>query len=221
MTADTGIDDAAGRANLAAIGNAGVPVLIAGDLAYDPARESEYCAMVKARITAPVELIPGNHEAIADGDGVFTRYTACLPDRLGVTGSYSTGQWYADQGPVRVISIAPAIDLPSGTRTYAAGTADRAWLVAAIREGKAAGKWVIVVMHKPCFTLGIHGCASGASLTDLLAAEKVDLVVAGHDPACVTKCVTGCLSFGLANEVPDPRRERYAHFVLAEPARGV
>ena len=82
---------------------------------------------------------------------------------------------------MRVISIAPAIDLPSGTRTYAAGTADRAWLVAAIREGKAAGKWVIVVMHKPCFTLGIHGCASGASLTDLLAAEKVDLVVAGHD----------------------------------------
>jgi hypothetical protein len=26
----------------------------------------------------------------------------------------------------------------------------------------------------------------------------------------VTKCVTGCLSFGEVNEVADPRRERYA-----------
>jgi Fe-S-cluster-containing dehydrogenase component len=48
----------------------------------------------------------------------------------------------------------------------------------------------------------------------------MDRVDAGLQPACVTKCVTGCLSFGLANEVPDPRRERYAHFVLAEPASG-
>ena len=39
----------------------------------------------------------------------------------------------------------------------------------------------------------------------------------GLKPACVTTCVTGCLSFGPADEVPDPRRERYAHFVLAEP----
>ena len=46
----------------------------------------------------------------------------------------------------------------------------------------------------------------------------MDRVDAGLQPACVTKCVTGCLSFGLANEVPDPRRERYAHFVLAEAA---
>ena len=36
-------------------------------------------------------------------------------------------------------------------------------------------------------------------------------------PACVTKCVTGCLSFGVTNEVPDPRRERYARQIIAEP----
>ena len=48
----------------------------------------------------------------------------------------------------------------------------------------------------------------------------MDRVDAGLQPACVTKCVTGCLSFGLAIEVPDPRRERYAHFVLAETPRG-
>ena len=37
-----------------------------------------------------------------------------------------------------------------------------------------------------------------------------DRIDVGLQPACVTKCVTGCLSFGVANEVPDPRRERYA-----------
>ena len=45
----------------------------------------------------------------------------------------------------------------------------------------------------------------------------MDRVDAGLQPACVTKCVTGCLSFGVANEVPDPRRERYARCLLAEP----
>lgn len=45
----------------------------------------------------------------------------------------------------------------------------------------------------------------------------MDRVDAGLKPACVTKCVTGCLSFGEADELPDPRRERYAQFVMAEP----
>jgi len=47
-----------------------------------------------------------------------------------------------------------------------------------------------------------------------------DRVDVGLQPACVTKCVTGCLSFGVANEVPDPRRERYARQLLAEPLNG-
>ena len=46
-----------------------------------------------------------------------------------------------------------------------------------------------------------------------------DRVDVGLQPACVTKCVTGCLSFGEANVVPDPRRERYAREVLADPPR--
>jgi hypothetical protein len=32
--------------------------------------------------------------------------------------------------------------------------------------------------------------------------------------------VTGCLSFGVANEAPDPRRERYARYIVAEPLGG-
>jgi Fe-S-cluster-containing dehydrogenase component len=43
-----------------------------------------------------------------------------------------------------------------------------------------------------------------------------DRLDAGLQPACVTKCVTGCLSFGVATEAPDPRRERYARYIFAE-----
>jgi len=39
----------------------------------------------------------------------------------------------------------------------------------------------------------------------------------GLQPACVTKCVTGCLSFGITTEAADPRRERYARMIVAEP----
>ena len=180
FTADTGYE-ATGAAVLASIGASGLPAVIVGDLAYQPNVESAWCSWVKARLTAPVQLIPGNHEA-QDGDGIFARYAACLPDRLGVTnGSYSGGQWILDRGSVRVISITPQLALDGATRTYATGTPERAWLTQAIRDGRTAGKWVIVAMHEPCLTLGVHGCASGVSLTDLLITERVDLIVAGHD----------------------------------------
>jgi Fe-S-cluster-containing dehydrogenase component len=48
----------------------------------------------------------------------------------------------------------------------------------------------------------------------------MDRLDAGLQPACVTKCVTGCLSFGVATEAPDPRRERYARLIVAEPLDG-
>jgi Fe-S-cluster-containing dehydrogenase component len=46
----------------------------------------------------------------------------------------------------------------------------------------------------------------------------MDRLDVGLEPACVTKCVTGCLSFGVANELPDPRRERFAQRVVSGSA---
>jgi Fe-S-cluster-containing dehydrogenase component len=43
----------------------------------------------------------------------------------------------------------------------------------------------------------------------------MDRVDAGLQPACVTKCVTGCLSFGEVGDAADERRERYARQVVA------
>ena len=179
VTGDTGIDDPAAAQVLAGMARART-ALIVGDLAYDPAREAEYCAFVRSRIPAGAQLLPGNHEA-QDGDGAFSAYTSCLPDLWSVTGSYAEGHWYADRGNMRLIGIAPNIALPSGTRTYARGTVEREELKDWIDAGKAAGKWVIVSMHMPCLTVGAHGCASDSTITDMLIGKAVDLVVSGHD----------------------------------------
>lgn len=184
VTADTGMGDT-GAAVLSSIGASDATAAIhLGDMAYQSGAgiEQAWCTWVKQRTTKPFQLIPGNHEA-QNGDGVFSKYAGCLPDRLGVTGDYLRGQWWTDQGPVRFIAVAPNIALPQGTRQYAAGSPERAWLDAAIQDGKAKGQWVVVGMHIPCLTVGIHaGCERDKTLLygDLIT-QGVDLVVQGHD----------------------------------------
>jgi hypothetical protein len=102
------------------------------------ASSSRWCDWVKARVSQPVSLVPGNHEA-QDGDGVFGKFANCLPDRLGVQGDYATGHYYLDDGPVRVIMTSPGITLPTGTRTYGKGTVEREQVKDWIDEAKAAG----------------------------------------------------------------------------------
>ena len=182
VTADTGMGDT-GAAVLSSIGASDATAAIhLGDMAYQSGAgiEQAWCTWVKQRTTKPFQLIPGNHEA-QNGDGVFSKYAGCLPDRLGVTGDYLRGQWWTDQGPVRFIAVAPNIALPQGTRQYAAGSPERAWLDAAIQDGKAKGQWVIVGMHIPCLTVGIHGCERDKTLDGDLITQGVDLVVQGHD----------------------------------------
>ena len=182
LTADTGME-ASGAAVMAAIGSSQARwVGILGDLAYQPGDgiEGRWCDWGRARVSQPVSLVPGNHEA-QDGDGQYSRFAACLPDRLGVTGDYATGHYYLDDGPVRVIMTSPGITLPQGTRTYGKGTVEREQVKDWIDEAKAKGQWVIVGMHMPCLTNGAHGCSSDSTFTDMLLGKKVDLIVAGHD----------------------------------------
>ena len=182
--ADTGMESSA-EGVFAGMGRADPDVaLIVGDLSYVQ-QEQEYCSMVTRRVAAPVAFVPGNHEAddASDGgeDGDLDAYAACLPDRLASTGDFPT-DYYFDTGAVRVILISPAIVLTdTGTRSYDAGTPERAWLVDAIHGARTDGRWLVVGMHKPCLTLGRYPCASGESLTDLLIREGVDVVLSGHD----------------------------------------
>lgn len=183
VTADTGMEST-GAAVLSSIGNSGVGwVAHLGDLSYmDTAGiEQQWCAWAKARISQPLELLPGTHEGVAVHDGVYANYVSCLPDRLGVTGSYAGGSYYVDRDGVRYIGISPNVDLPTGTKTYSQGTVEREVLKGWIDTAKAQGMWVIVGMHHGCLTLGTHGCASDPSLTDMLIGKHVDVVIAGHD----------------------------------------
>ena len=182
FTADTGMG-ASGAAVLSSIGTSDIAwAAHLGDMAYQSGAgiEQQWCNYVKARVSQPFQLVPGNHEA-QNGDGLFSRYAACLPDRLNVNGDYGRGQWWVDSGPVRYIGISPNIALPQGNRQYAAGSSERAWLDNVIQQGKAAGQWVIVGMHIPCLTVGIHGCERDKTLDGDLIAQGVDLVVQGHD----------------------------------------
>ena len=62
----------------------------------------------------------------------------------------------------------------------------------------------------------IIACPWGAAQWDPATRKAVkcdycmDRVDQGLQPACVTKCVTGCLSFGDAASLPDERRQRFA-----------
>lgn len=182
VTADTGIE-ASGAAVLGSIGKSDASwVAHLGDMSYQSGAgiENRWCAYVKEQIKQPVQLLPGNHEA-QNGDGKFTNYAACLPSRLSINGDYSRGQWATDDGNTVFIGISPKIMLPQGELTYNQGTAEREWLKDRIDEAKSAGRWVVVGMHVPCLTNGIHGCEGSASVTDLLIAKKVDVIVAGHD----------------------------------------
>ncbi len=182
FTADTGMG-ASGAAVLSSIGTSDIAwAAHLGDMAYQSGAgiEQQWCNYVKARVSQPFQLVPGNHEA-QNGDGLFSNYAACLPDRLNVNGDYGRGQWWVDSGPVRYIGISPNIALPQGNRQYAAGSSERAWLDGVIQQGKAAGQWVIVGMHIPCLTVGIHGCERDKTLDGDLITQGVDLVVQGHD----------------------------------------
>ena len=43
----------------------------------------------------------------------------------------------------------------------------------------------------------------------------MDRIDQGLDPACVTVCITHCLSFGKADAMPEIRRERHARAIAS------
>ncbi len=169
--------------------------LVVGDLSYrDPGEERTWCDFVLERFSAdyPFELVAGNHED--DGpDGSIDVFRECLPNHLpGLVGDYGK-QWYADvpaDDPVmRVVMLSPDLEFQDGPDgagpqelSYEKGTPEYAWTRQAIRGAHAAGiPWVVAGMHKPCLSMGRYECGSMDDLMNLLLAEHVDLVLAGHE----------------------------------------
>ncbi|MBA3798878.1 MAG: PKD domain-containing protein [Geodermatophilaceae bacterium] len=74
------------------------------------------------------------------------------------------------------------LEFPDGTHSYDPGTARYNWTAAAIDGARADGvPWVVVGMHKPCFSLGQYTCEIGTGLINMLVSKKVDLVLHGHE----------------------------------------
>lgn len=164
-----------------------------GDLSYqDPTVTSEaaWCTYVKNIVgaTYPYQLVSGNHEDNGP-DGLISKFAQCLPDRLGVTGTYAK-QYYVDYPPanplVRFVMISPGNIYPPATTplTYKAGTAEYSWTAATIDGARAAGiPFVVVGMHYYCLNISGHACPIKPDIMNLLVSKKVDVYLQAHDHA--------------------------------------
>jgi hypothetical protein len=203
-------------ATLDAIGRSGVNFFLhTGDLSYDQIKpESAWCAFAQSHLQSsmPYEIVSGEH----DGGGLYSGpnqligdFAACMPDRLGSTGTYGTQYFfdYPAAAPMaRVIMITPGLSIyaPKQFPSYGKGSAADQWVADAIDGARAAGTpWVIVGMAFDCITAGEKTCEVGQDLFDLLVAKKVDLILQGHEHgyersrplALGPKCVTMTVGF--------------------------
>jgi hypothetical protein len=169
-----------------------------GDMAYDQIYpETAWCDFIKDGRDGlgpdfPYEVVTGGHD-LGKGPGpaaqyrtLIDKYTPCVPDRMGSTGTY--GKEYFFDHPkaaplMRVIMISPSITMPDGTEyDYAPGNAHWQWLVDAIDGARAAGiRWVAVGMARNCISTGEKSCEIGEALFNLLIDKRVDLILQGHE----------------------------------------
>jgi hypothetical protein len=169
-----------------------------GDMAYDQIYpESAWCDFIKDPRTGvgpdfPYQIVTGGHD-LGTGPGpaaqyrtLIDKYTACVPDRMGSTGTYGKEYFFDHPKPqplMRVIMISPSITTPDGTTyDYVPGNIHWQWLVDAIDGARAAGiRWVAVGMARNCISTGEKSCEIGQALFNLLVDKRVDLILQGHE----------------------------------------
>ena len=209
--------EAAATLDLVTRSNAGFHLAL-GDLSYNNEPEARWCHWVANRVgtSFPFMLTPGNHEDDFGEHGSITGFAECLPDRLGVTGTYAAEYFFDYAGLVRVILISPDLTVKGEHYYYGDGNAHYKWLVGAIDGARAAGlPWVVVGMHKSCVSVGPYYCSIHSQLIDLLLEKRVDLILQGHDhsyqrtkqlalgPACPSLLIDGYDPDCVADESKD------------------
>ena len=212
MAGDFGQTDSSTGAVLNAVKSSGTNMMFGiGDFSYVAGNsEPSWCSYVSSRVgaTYPFELLAGNHESYPR-DGYYKNYRTCLPDRLGVTGSYAQ-EYYVDYPAaaplVRFVMISPNLQYDSSSATawsYKSGTAHYTWTKNAIEGGKAKGLWVVAGMHEYCTSMVNYPCVVGADIMNLMLQEKVDLLFQAHDHAYAR---TKQLTVSPPAARPSPRR---------------
>lgn len=166
--------------------------LALGDLDYDETEsDAAWCDYVRERLPTkgvefPFQVLAGNHEADTGKDGRVRRHAACLPDRIGVAGTYPTQYSfsYPAQDPVaRFVLVSPGLTVDGHAYDYRRGTVDRAWLAHQLRAAREAGEWLVVGMHLMCLSAGEdhRGCDSGRAVHRLVLRHGADLLLVGHN----------------------------------------
>src|SRR4051794_39478277 len=217
VAGDFGQTDSSTGAVLNAVKSSGATMMFGiGDFSYVAgSSEPSWCSYVKTRVgsTYPFQLLAGNHESYPR-DGYYKNYNDCLPDRLGVTGSYGQ-EYYVDypaSSPiVRFVMISPNLQYDTSSASawsYKVGRTHYNWAKNAIEGGKAAGEWVVVGMHEYCTSMVNYPCVVGTDLMNLILQEHVDLLLQAHDHAYARSRQlalnpTGCTSFPPTSYDPD------------------
>jgi hypothetical protein len=214
------VGDTGATANTSAVlnaaNNAGLSAFFnLGDMSYSQTpTEADWCSFVSTRLRAgfPYELVAGNHED--DGpDGLWSSFSACLPDRLGATGEYGR-QYYVDYPAVspvvRLVMLSPKLTFANTTLNWAyrAGSQGYNFAASAIDGARAAGiPFTVVGMHMYCLSMVDYPCAATPDLMNMLVAKRVDLYLQSHDHAYARSkqlALRGsCTSIALGSFNPD------------------
>lgn len=159
--------------------------LALGDFSYNSVLpESSWCDFVQSKVgdSFPFQLLAGNHEDDFGGDGHIENFATCLPDRIGVRGTYGVQYYFDYELLARFIMISPDRTVNGRYYFYGEGEREYRWLADAIEGARRANiPWVIVGMHVSCLSMGVYYCETDEELLDLLIEKKVDLVLHAHD----------------------------------------
>ncbi len=188
--------------SLGAVAQTGAAFSLAlGDLSYESGgAERRWCQTVQYVLGAsyPFEIVMGNHEDEDRRNGYIGDFVQHCPDRMNVQGLYGAEYFfdYPLTDPLlRVIMIGAGNDwdwdgsgrLESDEHfDYGSSTPERQahldWLVNTIDSARSAGvRWIVVGMHKNCFSIGDKSCEIGPEVMNVLVEKKVDLILQGHD----------------------------------------
>ena len=190
--------------------------LALGDLSYGLSRSEErWCDLIKSHVGAdfPFQLVPGNHDL--ESGAQIGRFARCLPNRMSASvGRYPSAYYFDYNGLARVITIAPDLRIDGRRHAYRFGDPDYEWLRDAVDAARTAGTpWVIVAMHKNCLSAGPKRCEIGGDLLNLLVAQRVDLILQGHDHSYQRS-----FQLALSSECPLMFAERFNPACIANTA---
>jgi predicted phosphodiesterase len=154
-------------------------VFLLGDISQSATKAQPLCDLVHKYIDDPFGWVQGNHDVLPDSDGPVTAdYLSCLPKTPHATGTPAVEQVISIPG-ARIITASPHLD----GSNYDRGSAGLARISAAIDAAQAAGDFPIIAIHRPHYTVGLHGTSGTQSkaISELAITKGVKLVLNGHD----------------------------------------